>query len=181
MEPKRSDELLAGSVSDSEAHGNALMSILYNLEQIGAQLGVLINQQTEMMAMAGGATPSVPLDEVPLLMAQMSEMKVVVGDPDALVEVITDEAVEDTIPGDPYARAEEQGEAYRRRHGSDPQPHVGGDNEAPEDPNTLPDGPEDEGDEPQEDPAQARADAAEVVDADVARAQKAEETPGVAS
>jgi hypothetical protein len=46
MEPSRSEELLAGSLGDSEAQGKALFSILYQLEQISAALNNLIVMQT---------------------------------------------------------------------------------------------------------------------------------------
>ena len=50
MDAKRSDELLAGSVSDTEAQGWALFSILYQLEQINAKLEIIAGQSQPMTA-----------------------------------------------------------------------------------------------------------------------------------
>jgi hypothetical protein len=91
MDPKRSDELLAGSVSDTEAHGLALFSILYQLEQISAKLEVIAGQSQPL------TLPPVPVvnqgggDED-------TSAEWVIGDQDDFDEDTPPDGVEDNDP-----------------------------------------------------------------------------------
>ena len=61
MDAKRSDELLAGSVSDTEAQGWALFSILYQLEQISAKLEIIAGQSQPLTLPPVPVVPVVPV------------------------------------------------------------------------------------------------------------------------
>ncbi|ANS04705.1 hypothetical protein [uncultured Mediterranean phage] len=56
MEAKRSEELLAGSVGDTESHGWALFSILHQLELINGKLDVIAGQSQPLTVPPGSIT-----------------------------------------------------------------------------------------------------------------------------